>query len=516
MEELYVTGGSLNDTLIGSTGSDLFTGNGGDDSLSGEAGNDILVGGAGNDIINGGAGADQMSGGDGDDTYTVDTIEDLVEEAASAGVDTVRSTITLSLAENVENLVLTGFDPISGYGNALNNVITGNFSANSLYGSDGNDTLEGSWSDDTLDGGAGADTLDGGPDADAMTGGTGDDIYIVDNAADTVNENVGEGVDSVQSGVTFALGANVENLTLTGFASINGAGNALANTITGNGSANTLSGGGGIDTINGGAGDDTINWAWGDGNDVVDGGADNDTLNLTDGASGNILNVAYNGGALTNLAGMTLSNIENVNANMGNGIDWLLYSASTAVTVNLTLGTASGFTSIAGVERVIGGSGNDTLTGNNLDNRLDGGAGDDTLAGGGGIDTLIGGDGADAIAGGLSNDSIQAGAGNDTISWSVGDGRDTIDGGADFDTFNAAGSASADLGNATWNGSSLTALMDNGLSNLEAINLDLGGGVDWLIYNATAAVVVTLATNSASGFASISNIESLAARAMTH
>jgi serralysin len=186
-----------------------------------------------------------------------------------------------------------------------------------------------------------------------------------------------------------------------------------------------------------------------------------DTLSVTDGAAGAILNVTWNGAAITVLSGNALTSIETITVNLGGGVDWLIYAAGgAAVSVNLAIGAASGFSVISNIERVGGGNANDTLAGDNLDNRLDGGAGDDTLAGGGGIDTLIGGDGADAIAGGLSNDSIQAGAGNDTISWTVGDGRDTIDGGADVDTFNATGSASAELGNASWNGTVLTALME--------------------------------------------------------
>ena len=383
-------------------------------------------------------------------------------------------------------------------------------------GGAGADTIIGNTANNVLNGGAGVDNI---------TGGAGNDTYIVDNASDVLNENSGEGTDTVQSSLDWALAANFENLTLTG-AAVNGTGNAENNTIIGNASANTLNGddgndtlngndgadtlvgGLGLDTIQGGAGDDIISYAIGDGNGVIDGGADNDTFNLTDGASGNLLNANYNGSSLTALSGNGLSNLENINANMGGGTDWLIYAAaSAAVIVNLGTSSASGFTSIAGIERVIGGNGADTLTGDNLDNRLEGGAGADTLAGADGVDALFGGDDADIIAGGLGNDSIDGGAGADTFNWSFTDGRDTIDGGADFDTFNATGAGVAELGNATWNGSAITALLDNALTAIEAINLDLGGGVDWLIYNTSASVIVDLSTNSASGFASVSNIE---------
>src|SRR5918993_1025896 len=92
---------------------------------------------------------------------------------------------------------------------------------------------------------------------DTMAGGLGHDIYVVDNAGDTVSEAAGAGSDSVQSSVTFILGSNVENLTLTGIGAVNGTGNALANVLTGNGNSNRLDGGAGADTMYGGTGHDT-------------------------------------------------------------------------------------------------------------------------------------------------------------------------------------------------------------------------------------------------------------------
>src|SRR5207247_965968 len=98
----------------------------------------------------------------------------------------------------------------------------------------GNDLLFGGGGDDNLNGGDGNDLLDGGSGADTMTGGLGADTYVVDNAGDVVTENAGEGTDTVQSAITYTLGANVENLTLTGASAINGTGNTLDNVLTGN------------------------------------------------------------------------------------------------------------------------------------------------------------------------------------------------------------------------------------------------------------------------------------------
>ena len=76
--------------------------------------------------------------------------------------------------------------------------------------------------------------------------------------------------------MTFTIGANVENLTLTGAAAINGTGNGAANIITGNASNNVLSGLGGNDTINGGNGNDNLTGAAGA--DLLTGGLNADTF----------------------------------------------------------------------------------------------------------------------------------------------------------------------------------------------------------------------------------------------
>ena len=180
--------------------------------------------GAGNDTLDGGTGNDSLSGGSGDDTYLVDTTGDSVIENANEGSDTVQSSMTYTLGAEVENLTLTGSSALSGTGNALDNVLTGNSANNTLIGYAGHDTLNG---------GAGADTL---------RGGTGNDLYLVDNTGDNVAENANEGTDTVQSTLTYTLGTNLENLTLSGTTAINGTGNTASNVLTGNSAANTLTG----------------------------------------------------------------------------------------------------------------------------------------------------------------------------------------------------------------------------------------------------------------------------------
>jgi Ca2+-binding RTX toxin-like protein/methionine-rich copper-binding protein CopC len=109
---------------------------------------------------------------------------------------------------------------------------------------------------DYLSTGAGNDTLDAGSGSDTMVGGLGNDFYVVDSSGDVVTELASEGVDTVQSTISYILGANLENLILAGVSAINGTGNATGNNIVGNSGNNTISGGEGSDTIYGGEGSD--------------------------------------------------------------------------------------------------------------------------------------------------------------------------------------------------------------------------------------------------------------------
>ncbi|MFO1207661.1 MAG: calcium-binding protein [Amaricoccus sp.] len=85
----------------------------------------------------------------GNDVYLVDNAGDIVDETGGSGTDTVRSSISFSLANaarvlgSVENLALLGNANLSATGNALANVLTGNAGNNVLTGGAGNDTLTG-------------------------------------------------------------------------------------------------------------------------------------------------------------------------------------------------------------------------------------------------------------------------------------------------------------------------------------------------------------------------------------
>ena len=358
--------------VSGNALANLITGNSNDNVLFGEAGNDTLDGGAGRDVFDGGTGADAMRGGLGDDTYVIDDVHDVVTEAANQGSDTVFSTVSLTLGANLENLTLGGTTATNGTGNGLANQIFGNAAANLLAGAAGNDTLTG---------GGGSDTL---------AGGSGDDVYRLTDSADVISEMANQGIDRVESSVTTSLGANLENLALTGTAAIDGIGNALANAITGNSAGNHLIGGSGNDTLDGGNG----------GLDLLAGGLGNDTYLVTGNGSDVIIETA------------------------GEGVDTVvtdrLFYELDANVENFRFLEESGGLLAAGNALA------NLVVGNSHDNKLFGEAGNDTLDGGAGDDLLGGGAGADAMRGGLGNDVYDVDDIHDGVTEAANQGSDTV------------------------------------------------------------------------------------------
>jgi Ca2+-binding RTX toxin-like protein len=120
-----------------------------------------------------------------------------------------------------------------------------------------------------------------------MLGGTGDDTYVVDVSTDVITENANEGTDTVETGLTYTLGTNVENLRLTGTSAVNGTGNTLNNMLKGNSAVNSLTGAAGNDTLEGMSGADTL--TGGTGNDTYILGRDYaaDTVVENDATAGN-------------------------------------------------------------------------------------------------------------------------------------------------------------------------------------------------------------------------------------
>ena len=144
--------------------------------------NNTITGTAGDNVLDGGKGADILIGGGGNDTYVVDNAGDQIIDTDLTGNSTVISSISFTLDDNLESLVLSGTAAISGTGNALDNVIFGNDSANVLTGNAGSDYLEGFGGNDTLSGGTGDDILIGDGGNDTLQGGAGADVFGFDGA----------------------------------------------------------------------------------------------------------------------------------------------------------------------------------------------------------------------------------------------------------------------------------------------------------------------------------------------
>ncbi|HSV61092.1 MAG TPA: peroxidase family protein [Variovorax sp.] len=524
-----LNGGDDDDTLDGGIGNDTLDGGAGNDTLTAGAGNDNLFGDDGNDVLDGGIGNDAMNGGDGDDTFLVDSATDTVAEGGGGGTDTVQSSVTYTITDaDVENLTLLGTGNINGTGNGSANVLTGNSGNNVLTGGGGTDTANyaaaaaavtvslaavgaqatGGAGNDTLSsienlvGSALGDTLTAGAGANLLSGGGGNDTLnaTVDNVRDTLDG--GAGTDTANYS---AYGANL-TVNLGGAAPIvvGGTGNNAANSdvvvavenFTGGSGNDTITGSTAANVLNGGAGADTFNYTIGGGADTIVGGAGNDTLNITGAANNDVLDVVFNG-AITGFEGGTVTGVESITANLGGNADTLSYAGSaTAVTVNLTTNSASGFTSIASILNVTGGSGNDTLTGTN------------------GANTIIGGIGADTLNSGGANDNAQ-----DIFRFSAGNEfGDTVN---NFDANNGAATddriefAGAFNGGATdWDDGSNDNNFTFGQSNGGAgtVNVTIGqnnGNVEALLLTGAVAAegVLNASLNSAAAVSAAFNAE---------
>jgi Ca2+-binding RTX toxin-like protein len=375
---------------------DTLNGGAGNDHLEGGVGGDQLIGEAGIDHLDGGHGADTMSGGADDDLYFIDNAGDVVTENTAEGTDTVYTLIDYRLGANLEALAALGAAAINLYGNALANTIVGNGAQNTLDGGAGADTLIGGGGNDlylidslndiiiespgegTLDtiytslsffqmganvenaqitgasgsyivgngvnnllvGGSGADTLEGGAGIDTMVGGTGDDSYIVADQSDVIIENTSAGNDTIYTSISFyQMGANAENLVMTGAGGSYGVGNALNNLIVGNSGADTLDGGLGGDFMVGNQGDDIY---------FVNDLGDRTVESANEGTDAIYASISWTVGA--NVENLVLQGSGNINGG-GNALNNFVFGNSGA---NIILGGA-------GSDVLSGGAGADTF-----------------------------------------------------------------------------------------------------------------------------------------------------------
>ncbi|VVM48353.1 calcium-binding protein [Pseudomonas fluorescens] len=333
------TGNDSNNVLFGNAASNTLRGEGGLDILNGFEGDDLLVGGAGNDryVIARGNGKDRIVENDpnenldtvaftnsvlanqlwfrrtGDDLEVsiIGTIDGVVvtnwylgeryrvEAFVSSNGGTLLAAQVETLVQAMAGLALpplgqTNLSP--EVKSALQPLLVAAWKGEVyeplvLTGSAGDDRLEGSYGNDTLSGGAGRNTL---------IGGYGDDTYEVSTATDVIIEKANEGNDHVRAGVSFVLSENVERLTLTGSAAINGTGNTLANIMLGNGAANILMGQAGDDTLNGMAGNDVLAGGTGSDKYLLTAGSGRDRIIETESFTGDV-DVALISAAADNL-----------------------------------------------------------------------------------------------------------------------------------------------------------------------------------------------------------------------
>ena len=425
--DAQAAGAGLDDTLWASAGDDTVYGGNGNDQMLGDDGNDRLYGDDGSDTMTGGAGADTLEGGLGADNLTGGSgVGDTVSyQSSSAGVsiDITFGSFTTGHGGDAESDTIGGFynvigsthediliDTVSGQvafggndnqfqGGAGNDQLTLGGGADFGYGGGDNDTLDGGGQNDQLFGGTGRDsliggldddTLDGGVGADTMLGGMGDDIYFCDANTDIIVEALNEGHDLVMSGVNWTLQSTLEDLTLTGSATI-GAGNSFANLITGNDLGNQLSGASGDDTIYGGTGADTLYGGFGD--DVLFGGGGNFDV-FYGGEGGDTYRFFTAAGSISE-SGTTGRDkvVSSVNWTLGSTIEDL--TLADGATNGIGNFQANQLTGTALANSLSGVSGNDTLLGLGGNDTLSGGADDDFLTGGRGVDRQTGGTGAD-------------------------------------------------------------------------------------------------------------------------
>ena len=182
-------------------------------------------------------------------------------------------------------------------------ITSGTIGDDTINGTSISEIILGLDGDDSIYGGTGNDYLNGGNGTNILYGELGDDIYQVSSSFDSVNENNGEGIDTVKSTITYTLNSNVENLILEGTSDINGTGNSLDNFISGNDGINTLTGDVGNDYLDGKSGTDILVGGAGDDIFIVDNTGDTITEATNEGDDTILSSVTY-----------TLSNnVENIN-----------------------------------------------------------------------------------------------------------------------------------------------------------------------------------------------------------
>jgi Ca2+-binding RTX toxin-like protein len=449
----HITINAINDN-------DTLTGTAGADTINGDAGNDTINALAGNDTVNGGDGNDIINGGQGADFLQGGNGDDSFIISFNDGIDNIvggAGSDTYDASAITANITI---DVSSFAGSTLVDI-----------GTDTNETVSG---------------------VENFILGSGNNILnmLLASTASNFLFNGTAGTDTIDysaynaNSINSNLGANDVNVvgggvhTIQGFENI--IGTQLNDTIIGSAVGNVISGGMGNDNLSGGAGNDVLNGSTGD--DSLAGGTGDDTLD------GDI------------------------------GIDVANYvSSTTAVSVNLAVGTATGEgnDTLSNIENISGSNFNDTLTGDANNNVLIGNSGDDNINGGAGDDFLLGG---------LGNDALDGGAGVDTADYSAiktavtvdlnigtasGEGNDTL---TNIENINGSAFDDTLIGDA--NNNVINAGDGNDLieGSFGTDSLDGGNGNDTLDYTnlpATVGISVDMLAGTSDTGDTFSNIENV-------
>ena len=371
--------------------------------------------------------------------------------------------VLVSEADFTEDPVGSGSGTVdlSGFGNFDQIVFTALLQTDGTDGSDyvitdisytmpttetSNDTIAGGAGDDTILGGTGDDSLSGGDDADTFIledgfgsdtiaggeAGTDSDTIDLSNLSGPVTVTyTGDEEGTITDGSDTLSFSEIERLTLTDHADVvDASADSVGVDVDGAGGSDTITGGTGADSIQGGNDADSLDG--GAGKDTLDGGDGDDTLLAGfDDGTGDV----FIGGAGTDTYQIDGTTVDG----------W-------AFNIDLGSGSDQYGNTYSGIENIIGGDDDDTLTGDGEDNVFDGRAGADILSGGGGSDTLIGGTGSDTLSGDAGDDSLDGGVGNDSLTGGAGDDIFTVSAGHDtISDFNTGNTGTLDDGDNTNN-----------------------------------------------------------------
>ncbi|MGZ9062039.1 MAG: hypothetical protein ACXW2K_09015, partial [Allosphingosinicella sp.] len=566
-----VTGGAGNDALAGGNGVDTLNGGDDDDSLDGGTGNDNLNGDNGDDTMYGAAGNDNLHGGAGTDTAVYDghrgdysvtmitgaggrvvgfaAVSDNDQSNGNEGADSLTSVERLQFSNRTLDATL----PVQLFDQ--NNQLIGTFTTiqAAIDGAQDNYTIRvaaGIFDEDlVIDVGVrilGARTTAvTGRDA---AGGVGE-TTIIGHAKVTAEDNVTlTGLRFLNDGTT--TGGGPSNPTLQILTGGGSQGHLISNSIFW---STVVGGANGVDDraisaplipdgqialtgnlISGSSQGlfSTASWSrgiWMDGGGVSLSASGNivewtRSALVLDGAGGSVYfvnsNILRDLGTAFSIATTEngLTEFGNTFSNVGDEYNFRNLSEDVTFDAGLSGNTLQTVGTPNDAIVILGGSGNDTLTGtanadyidaNNRPGNLTvadsdilngaggndmllGRFGNDTLNGGTGDDILDGGDGVDALNGGADTDTLSGGSGNDVLTG--GDGDDSIDGGSGVDTAVVGPGAIYTANGTNWQVSTASSGTDT-LTSVEIV--DSGPGPDVLLVGSGGFATIQDAVNAA-------------------